>query len=133
MKISSKGRYALRLMIDLAQHSDEGFISLKDISNRQNISVKYLEQIVTGLSKNGLLRSSRGPQGGYKLSYPPEEYKVGEILRTIEGKLVPVACLENEPNQCCRKDSCATIHFWEGLYSCINEYVDSYTLADLLK
>lgn len=131
MKISTKGRYALRMMVDLAVHNNGEWISLKEISERQNISIKYLEQIVSILMRSGLLLSSRGPQGGYMLARKPEEYTAGEILREIEGSLVPVACMEAEPNQCERYDFCSTIKFWEGLYKVISDYVDSVTLADL--
>lgn len=133
MKISSKGRYALRMMIDIAEHNNGEWISIKDISERQGISIKYLEQIVTNLTKSGLLRSSRGPQGGYMLAKSPEQYTVGQIIRTIEGNLAPVACLENDVNLCERQDSCPTISFWKGLYDVINNYVDSVTLQDLLQ
>jgi Rrf2 family protein len=133
MKISTKGRYALRLMIDLAEHDEDGYVSLKDIAERQEISVKYLEQIVTVLCKIGLLKSLRGSQGGYKLAKTPEEYTVGDILRVTEGELVPVACLEDEKNQCPRYSKCQTIDFWHGLYDAVNKYVDSVTLADLAK
>ena len=132
MKISTKGRYALRLMIDLAEH-DDGFVSLKDIAERQEISVKYLEQIVTVLCRIGFLKSLRGSQGGYKLSKNPKDYTVGDILRVTEGDLAPVACLEDEENQCGRYSCCCTIDFWQGLYDVVNKYVDSVTLADLLK
>ncbi len=131
MKISSKGRYALRMMIDIAQHSNGEWVSIKDISERQGISLKYLEQIVTPLTKSGLLVSSRGPQGGYMLSRPAEKYTTGQILRIIEGPLAPVACLENTPNLCERRGFCPTIDFWEGLYTVINNYVDSVTLSEL--
>ena len=131
MKISSKGRYALRMMIDIARHNKGEWISIKDISERQGISIKYLEQIVTNLTKSGLLLSSRGPQGGYMLSRDAEKYTAGEILRVIEGKLAPVACLENDANLCERKGLCPTINFWEGIYKVINNYVDSVTLQDL--
>lgn len=131
MKISSRGRYALRMMIDIAQHSNGDWVSLKDISERQGISVKYLEQIVTSLTKSGLLLSSRGPQGGYMLTETPDKYTVGQIIRTIEGNLAPVACLETEVNHCSRYGICPTVKFWEGLYDVINKYVDSVTLQDL--
>jgi len=131
MKISTKGRYALRMMIDLAEHCTGEWITIKEISERQGISVKYLEQIVTSLTRSGLLRSGRGSQGGYMLAKLPEEYTIGEILRTIEGKLAPVTCLEDDINQCERKDICKTLPFWQGLYDAINNYVDSVTLKDL--
>lgn len=133
MKISTKGRYALRLMIDLAEHDEDGFVSLKDIAQRQEISVKYLEQIVTILCKIGFLKSLRGSQGGYKLAKAPKDYTVGDILRITEGELAPVACLEDEKNQCQRYSKCQTIDFWQGLYDTVNKYVDSVTLADLAK
>ena len=131
MKISTKGRYALRLMLDLTEHNEEGFVSLKDIAQRQEISAKYLEQIVTILCKIGFLKSLRGSQGGYKLSKTPKEYTVGDILRVTEGDLAPVSCLEDEKNQCPRSSRCYTLDFWQGLYNSINKYVDSVTLADL--
>jgi Rrf2 family protein len=132
MRISTKGRYALRLMIDLSQHNDGSFVSLKDAAARQEISVKYLEQIVGLLSKAGLLRSERGPQGGYRLARAPEEYTVGSILRLTEGNLAPVACLEDPENRCERSGQCATLDFWTGLYAVINDYIDRFTLADLV-
>lgn len=132
MKISTKGRYALRLMIDLAEHNDGSLISLKDVAARQEISIKYLEQIVGLLSKARFLRSGRGPQGGYCLAKAPEKYTVGSILRLTEGNLAPVACLEDEENQCERCDRCATLDFWTGLYAVINQYIDRFTLADLV-
>jgi len=131
MKISAKGRYALRLMVDLAQHENGEWIALKDISQRQGISVKYLEQIVSGLSRAGLLRSSRGASGGYQLTRPAAQYTTGEIIRALEGSLAPVACLDQEPNRCTRREICPTIHLWEGLYDVVNQYLDSYTLADI--
>lgn len=133
MKISTKGRYALRLMIDVAAHDGEGFVSLKDVAERQRISAKYLEQIVGTLSKAGLLRSGRGPQGGYQLSREPENYTVGSILRLTEGNLAPVACLGDPGNRCERCGECATLDFWTGLYATVNEYVDRFTLADLVR
>ena len=131
MKISTRGRYALRFMIDLAQHFGGEAVTLKEVSQRQDISVKYLEQIVTLLNRGGLIRSVRGNQGGYLLSREPERYTVGEILRIAEGELYPVSCMEDQPNQCARYPECRTVHFWEGLYRVINDYVDSKTLWDL--
>lgn len=133
MKISTKGRYALRLMIDIAAHDGEGFVSLKDVAERQQISVKYLEQIVGTLSKAGLLRSGRGPQGGYQLTREPETYSMGSILRLTEGNLSPVACLDDPENRCQRCGECATLDFWTGLYAAVNSYVDRFTLADLVR
>jgi len=132
MKVSTRGRYALRLMIDLAENGGESLVTLRDVAQRQEISVKYLEQIVSVLSKAGLVRSSRGPQGGYSLSRPAEEYTVGDILRLTEGDLAPVSCLEGEENQCSRCDRCGTLGFWNGLYAVVNQYIDRFTLADLV-
>ena len=132
MKISTRGRYALRFMIDLALHGNGDYIALKDVSSRQGISIKYLEQITSLLSKFGLLSSVRGPQGGYKLAKDSSDYTVGEILRITEGSLAPVACLEAEQNLCEKKDVCHTLSLWEGLSRVINDYLDSVTLADLV-
>ncbi len=132
MKISTKGRYALRIMLDLAEHNTGEYISVKEISERQDITIKYMEQIVSQLSKTGYLKSLRGNSGGYRLAKAPKEYTVGEILRSIEGSLAPVACLEDSPNQCERCNKCPTLSFWEGLDKVISDYVDNITLADLL-
>ncbi|MFA7073656.1 MAG: Rrf2 family transcriptional regulator [Endomicrobiaceae bacterium] len=132
MKISTKGRYSLRLMIDLAEHNNGEYIALKDISFRQKISVKYLEQIIAQLSKAGLLKSVRGPQGGYKLAKHPKDYTAGEILRVTEGSLSPVACLDFKPNRCGGYEKCSTIDFWKGLDKIIREYVDGKTLEELV-
>ncbi len=132
MKISAKGRYALRFMIDLAIHDEGKYIALKEISQRQEISVKYLEQIVVILSRAGYVKSVRGAQGGYRLTRKPSEYTAGDILRLIEGPLSSVACLETLPNDCPRQGTCSTLKFWEGLNKVINEYVDSVTLEDLV-
>ncbi len=119
-------------MIDLAQNSHGSeYTALKDVSQRQNISIKYLEQITSLLSKFGLLTSVRGPQGGYKLSKPASAYKVSEILKITEGSLAPVACLETENNTCEKKDTCQTLALWEGLKKVINSYLDNVTLEDL--
>lgn len=133
MKISTRGRYALRFMIDLAQHSSSEFIPLRDISERQNISIKYLEQIISLLSKFGLLSSIRGPQGGYKLTKPANEYTIGSILRITEGNLAPVACLETPENNCQRASSCPTLKLWKGLNQIVNNYLDGITLESLAK
>lgn len=132
MKISTKGRYAMRMMIDLGQHRAEGYIALKDIAERQNISKKYLEQIVPLLNKAELLRTNRGYQGGYALAKAPEKYTVGEILRVTEGSLAPVSCLQYDENDCTRKADCATLPIWEGLYRTITDYLDGITLADII-
>ncbi len=131
MKISTKGRYALRFMIDLVQYGNGNYTSLKDVIARQHISPKYLEQIATALGKAGLIHSVRGPQGGYKLSRAPEEYTIGDILRPIEGDFACVSCLETIPNLCPRYKSCTAVHFWEGLHKVIIDYLDSTTLKDL--
>ncbi|WMJ85028.1 RrF2 family transcriptional regulator [Oscillospiraceae bacterium LTW-04] len=133
MKISTKGRYALRVMIDLAGHDAGAVISLRDISQRQGITLKYLEQITPLLSRAGLLKSIRGSSGGYRLTRPAAEYTAGEILRAVEGSLVPVACLEDEPNCCTRCNDCKTLPFWQGLAQIIDDYVDGVTLEDLLR
>lgn len=132
MKISTKGRYALRMLLDLAMHGDGEYVSLKDIAERQNISKKYLEQIVPLLNKSGLLRTNRGYQGGYMLSKPPSQYNVGEILRITEGDLCPVDCLRYEPNTCPRVDDCMTLFVWNGLYKAITDYLDNISLQDIL-
>ena len=132
MKISTKGRYALRMLLDLAEHKNDGFIALKDIAARQNISKKYLEQIVPVLNKSDILRTNRGFQGGYKLAKDPEKYTVGSILRLTEGGLAPVACLDSEVNECERAMECATLPVWQGLYKVICEYLDGITLQDIL-
>ncbi len=132
MKISTKGRYALRLMLDLALNEGSRPVRIKEISERQGISDKYLEQIISTLVKNSFVISTRGPQGGYRLSKKPDNYTVGSILRAIEGKLCPVACLETEENLCDRKDECITLLLWEKLDKAINDVVDSITLQDLI-
>ena len=132
MKISTKGRYALRTMVDLAMHDQGTLIPLKEISNRQGVTIKYLEQVMNILSKAGYVRSVRGAGGGYRLAKNPSEYTVGDILRVAEGSLAPVVCLEDEVNQCPRSAECYTVGFWEGLAGVINGYVDSVTLADLI-
>ena len=132
MKISTRGRYALRFMIDLAQHDSTEFIALKDISERQDISVKYLEQITSLLSKFGLLQSVRGPQGGYKLARKPSEYTVGEILRITEGDLAPVNCAQQPTNACVHSSDCQTLQLWKDLSDVINTFLDSTTLEDLV-
>ena len=132
MKISTKGRYALRMLLDLAQHKNDGYIALKDIAERQEISKKYLEQIVPLLNKSDILQSNRGFQGGYMLSKSPEKYTVGDILRITEGSLSPVACLDHDINQCERSGNCMTLDIWKGLNTVITEYLDGITLQDIL-
>lgn len=132
MKISTKGRYALRMLCDLAQHRNNGYISLKDIAERQDVSKKYLEQIVPMLNKADILKTNRGYQGGYMLAKSPDKYTVGDILRITEGSLTPVACLDDDPNMCERSGNCITLPLWKGLNKVINDYLDSITLQDLL-
>lgn len=134
MKVSTKGRYALRLMIDIAERSgDKKPVSIKDIAARQQISDKYLEQIIALLNGAGYVRSVRGPQGGYLLRKEPKEYTVGMILRLTEGTLAPVACVEEDAVSCEREESCATMKLWKELYDAISGVVDRVTLADLLE
>lgn len=131
MKISTKGRYALRIMVDLAEHNSGEYIRLKDISGRQGITLKYMEQIMPMLTKAGYVKSYRGNNGGYTLAKRPEEYTAGDILRATEGRLTPIPCLTDTPNKCERQQQCATLAFWSGLDKVISEYIDRYTLADL--
>ena len=132
MKISTKGRYALRMMLDLAEHQGDGYVALKDVAARQGISKKYLEQIVPILNRSDILQTNRGFQGGYRLARTPEKYTVGEILRLTEGGLAPVACLERDPIECERSSKCATLPVWKGLYRAICDYLDGVTLQDIL-
>ena len=132
MKISTKGRYALRLMLELAANKTDEFIPLKNISEKENISVKYLEQIISSLVKAGYLNGLRGSKGGYRLAKSPSDYTVGMILRITEGSLAPVACLENEVNTCERASMCTTLPLWIELYKSIKNVVDNVTLQDLL-
>lgn len=132
MKISTKGRYALRLMLDLALNDTGEHISLKSVSQRQGISVKYLEQIVAQLMRADYVSSVRGPQGGYRLTRCPEEYTVGMILRLTEGSLAPVACLEGNADGCGRRENCATLEVYRRLNEAISRVVDQMSLADLV-
>ena len=132
MKISTKGRYSLRLMLDLAMYQGDGVVPLKDVAARQQISVKYLEQVVSLLNKSGMIVSVRGKEGGYRLTKRPDEYRIGDIFRASEGSIAPVACLEGDVNPCERQDFCITLSFWKGLQKVINDYVDGKTLQDLL-
>ena len=131
MKISTKGRYALRLALDIAANQNKGPVSLHEVSERQAISLKYLEQLASLLSHGGLLISTRGAHGGYNLAKPPEEITAGDVLRLSEGDLAPVACLKDSNEICPMRGQCATIKFWEDLGELINDYVDNKTLADL--
>ena len=133
MKISTKGRYALRLMLDVALNSHGSAVPLRDVAQRQDISDKYLEQIVTQLSRAGLVRSVRGAGGGYLLTRDPAEYTVGEILRTLEGNLAPVSCVDQDDVcRCDRADRCVTVEGWRDIQSAVAGVVDNLTLADLV-
>ncbi len=131
MLISTKGRYALRVMIDLAERPSEGYVPLKEIAERQGISEKYLEAIIKILVKAKLVSGVRGKGGGYKLTRAPEQYTVGSILRLAEDSLAPVACLEADADACPRAAACRTLPVWQGLDKVINDYLDKITLADL--
>jgi len=133
MIVSTKGRYALRVMIDLAEQNTQERTPLKEIAERQSISQKYIEAIMTLLSKNGFVEAVHGKGGGYKLNKKPEEYRVGDILRLTEGSLSPVACLEKGAPECPRKDICRTLSLWTKLDDLVENYLDSVTLADLMK
>lgn len=133
MKISTRGRYALRMMLDIAMHDKDQFVTVKDISQRQGISAKYLEQIISVLTKANYVKGLRGARGGYKLAKAPEEYTVGKILRLIEGDLVPVSCMESDPIDCCRAEFCATLEVWNMIYEAVSKVVDNITLADLVE
>lgn len=133
MRVSTKGRYALRLMLDLAINENGKPIRIKEIAERQDISDKYLEQIISILTKAGYVRSLRGPQGGYHLSKPPKEYTVGSILRLTEGSLCPVPCLEDEVNMCEHESQCVTVILWKKIDDAIKNVVDNITLEDLIE
>ena len=133
MLISTRGRYSLRVMIDLAEHQSEEYIPLKTIAERQGISEKYLESIIKLLVKAKVLAGLRGKGGGYRLTRPPEQYTVGDILRLTEESLAPVACLEPGADTCPRVAQCRTLPVWQGLNKIINEYLDSVTIADLMR
>lgn len=131
--ISTRGRYALRVMIDLARNGGESFIPMKDVATRQGVSLKYLEQILPALTKNRLVETAHGKGGGYRLTRKPEEYSVGEILRLTEANLAPVACLADGAPVCEKAESCCTLDFWKGLDEVVDNYMNSWRLSDLLK
>ncbi len=131
MKFFTKSRYALRLMIELALHPDSENVTLKYISEKQNISQKYLEQIITLLVRAGLVRGERGSQGGYRLAVDAEHCTAGDILRAIEGSLAPVECLDSMGKMCRRRDTCRAVRFWRGMNQCLDAYADSVSLKDL--
>ena len=132
MIVSTKGRYALRVMIDLSEHQSEKYVPLKEIAARQEISEKYLENILKVLVQNGFLEGLRGKGGGYRLTKNPEQYTVGEILRLTEGSLAPVACLDGDCKGCSRSDECPTLDVWKNLDKLINDYLDGVTLYQLV-
>lgn len=132
MMISTKGRYALRVLLDLAEHNSEGYIPMKEIAKRQELSLKYIEKIMPALSKNNLVEGIHGKGGGYRLSRSPEKYSVGEILKLTEGGLAPVSCPECNSEKCDRADICPTLPMWKKFYSITNEFFDNITLLDIL-
>lgn len=133
MMISTRGRYALRVMIDLAEHSQEGYTPMRVIAERQKISLKYLEQILPVLTRNGMIKGMQRKGGGYQLTAAPDQYRVGDILRLTEGDLAPVACLGCEAQVCERAESCRTLPMWKEFYKITNTYFDGITLAELMK
>ena len=132
MRISTKGRYALRIMLDLAQHRSQGLVALREISERQHITPKYMESIMALLLRNNLVQSLRGKTGGYRLTREPSEYGLYEILSTAEGGLAPVHCLAMDENECPIRQTCLTIPVWEGLHQVIEDYLSGITLQTLL-
>ncbi len=133
MRISTKGRYALRMLVDLAEHRDNGFTALKDIAKRQNVSKKYLEQIVPVFNKSDILQTNRGFQGGYRLAVAPDKCTVGEVIRLTEGSLSPLACIDDDDEvRCDRSSDCATLFVWQGLKKVVTDYLDNITLQDII-
>ena len=133
MKISTKGRYALRMMADIAEYQKDGYVTLKEVAQRQGISKKYLEQIALHISQAGMLRAVRGYQGGYMLARPASDYTVYSILQVVEGSMVPVACLQQAENTCERRDTCRTLPLWQGLDKLIRDYLTGITLEDIVE
>ena len=133
MMISTKGRYALRVLVDMAEHQSEGYVPLKEIAERQEISEKYLESIVKTLVQGGILTGLRGKGGGYRLNVSPEQCTVGRVLRLTEGSLAPVACLDPNSPICVRSAECRTLPMWQGLDRVVREYLDRFTIADLVQ
>ena len=131
--ISTRGRYALRVMIDLAEHGGGDFVPMKEVASRQEISLKYIERIMPLLTKENLVEGQHGKGGGYRLCRPPEDYSVGEILRITEGELAPVACLERGAKPCPRAAECRTLPMWKKYYAMTNEFFDGISIADLMK
>ena len=133
MLISTRGRYALRVLLDLAEHKGDGYIPMKVVAERQGLSLKYIQAIMPTLSKNNLIEGVHGKGGGYRLSKPLSEYKVGDILRLTEGNLAPVTCLECDAKPCVRADSCPTLPMWTEFHKMVNDYFDGITLENLIK
>lgn len=133
MKISTRGRYALRVLLDLAEHRDEGCIAMKAVAERQEISLKYIEKIIPALVRSGYVIGVHGKRGGYRLAKEPDEYLVGDILRLAEGDLAPVSCLECNAEKCPRADVCKTLPMWKELYKTVNGFLDSVTLGMLMR
>lgn len=133
MMISTKGRYALRVLLDLAENNSGGYIPMKDVAQRQELSLKYIERIMPALVKNALVEGLHGKGGGYRLTRAPEDYRVGDILRFAEGDLAPVACLGCDAKPCTRAGQCRTLPMWKDFYKMVNDYFDGITLADLMK
>ena len=133
MIISTRGRYALRVMLDLAENGNGAYIAMKKIAERQGISLKYLEQILPVLTQNNIIEGISGKGGGYRLTRKPEEYNVGEILRLTEGNLAPVACLQCNAEKCDRADNCPTLPMWTEFHHMVNQYFDSITLSSLIE
>ncbi len=133
VKISTKGRYAIRMMIDIAENQKDGYVTLKDVALRQDISKKYLEQIALHLSQAGMLRAVRGYQGGYMLAKDPSEYTVHSVLQVVEGSMAPVSCLEQQPNSCERCHKCKTLPMWMELDKLIFDYLNGITLEDVIE
>ena len=131
MMVSTRGRYALRVLIDLAEHNNGSYIPMKDVAKRQDISLKYLERILPTLTKAKLIAGVHGKGGGYRLTRSPEEYSVGEVLRLTEGDLAPVACLSPDAEPCTKAAECRTLAMWKGFYDMTNKYFDNITIADL--
>lgn len=131
--ISTRGRYAIRVMLDIASNQQDGYVPMKDVAGRQGLSLKYLEQILPALTKNKIVEGVQGKGGGYRLVRAPKDYTIGDILRVTEKDLAPVSCLAAGAEACQRRSQCQTIDFWEGLNNVVNQYLDSQTLADLMK
>ena len=133
MLISTKGRYALRILVDMAEHPSDNYITLQEVAQRQDISEKYLESIVRALVKGGILSGQRGKGGGYRLCAPPDQINVGQVLRCMEGSLAPVACLSEGSPPCSRSSQCRTLGFWQGLNEVIDRYTAGFTIADMMQ